>query len=301
MKAQSIAFYSVAAALALTYTTAHNDVFKITSRNPASTCAKAPAKKPVAKKKVVTNNEMKQMKEKLAQLEAELKSKNDKDKEIDSLKNEIADLKSTIKDTKVKDNDEMQTALCLSKRHEAELEEQIKKQLLDKEDILKQFESFKAEMKSPKAPAAPVASVMQPANDNIIALLGQITSLLQSQQQMQMQFQTQMFSMFPQQNNNNNFAQAYSSVPSLSNSVGMYGPGMGIGFGGFNNIYAPAQQIQNPYSDVPMQRNQIPFSSGFSLNPSMPALSIGGGFNFNNSAPAMSDSFAPRMSLSQTI
>jgi hypothetical protein len=294
MKAQSIVFYSVAAALALTYTTSHNDIFKPTSRFPASTCEKTPAKKPVAKKKqVVTNNELKDMKEKLAKLEIELKSNNDKDKEIDSLKNEIADLKNKIKETKVKDSDEMQTALCLSKRHETELEGQIKKQLQDKEDILKHFESFKAEMKTPKAP------VVQSGNSDIVALLAQITSMLQSQQQMQMQFQTQMFSMFPQQNNN--FAPAFPSVPSLSSSVGMYGPGMGIGYGGFNNVYAPAQQIQNPYSGLTLQRTQIPFSNGFSLNPSMPALSIGGGFNFNNSAPTMSDSFTPRISISQTI
>ena len=343
MKAQSIAFYSVAAALTFSYLASKPEHTTLASRKPASSNivnVQVTVKNEQPTKTIVVNNkEVKALKSKLSQLEIKLKAqtstheneiaelkealkqakdpkevnalkkeiadisellKNSKSSdEIELLKNEIAELKKEIKEKSSIENDELQNSLCLSQRHEAELEKQVKKQLEDKEDILKQFEAFKTEMKMSKAPVAPtVVPAAAPANFDIVALMGQITSLLQSQQQMQMQFQTQMFSMFPQ-------TQYGPSMPSFSHSYpqslsnlggGMYGPGMGMGMGypgmeigGYNSM------IQNPYSQIPMERTQIPFDSGFNFSPTPTAMTIGGGFNFSNNLPSIADSFTPPM------
>lgn len=225
-----------------------------------------------------------------------------RDAKADSLQKELADLKLAMEDSKKKSSEELQTTQCNSKRHETELNEQIKKQLKDKEDILLEFESFKKEMKVTKEtkdlppPALPVAPV-QSGNSDIIALMAQITSMFQSQMQMQMQMQTQMFSMFQQQSNYNPYSQ-----PMLGNSLsnvfgGMGGYGIGMGMGGYNSM------SQNPYAAIPMERAQIPFDSGFNFGSiPAPAPTFGGGFNFSNNLPAMSGSFdQPILARTQVI
>lgn len=322
MKAHSLTFYSVAALLAFNLSSTKESIELPISRMPAAEQV-VDASTNVTAVSVVNvhvtlteqsekySNELKQLKIKLVSLEKELADKKQNDQQItEANQKEIADLKLSIKDSeaklkeiadlklamseaKNKAEEEIQTIQCNSKRHEAKLEEQIQKHLKDKEDILKEFESLKSEIKlskETKAAPAPVAGTPdQSSNSNLVALMAQITSMLQSQQQMQMQMQMQMFSMFPQTNYNPYAPSAMNN--SLSNTLGNYG-GYGIGVNGYNlsqNPYAAA--AQSPYSMIPMERSQIPFNSGFGLgsNAATPGFS---GYDFSN-LPATSDRFSP--------
>jgi hypothetical protein len=305
MKAHSLTIYSIATLMAFNFFSAKDITHSTASRMPSS--EKVSKNAPV-KKKVVSAKELKAIKAKKAKLESDLlakaqetkaakdaKEKQDADKKMDALRSEIAELAAVIKEAKAKDNDELQTSLCLSKRHEAELEEQIKKQLQDKEDILKEFESLKAEVKSSKTspgnPIPPAQPVVSPAgNSDIVALMAQITSLFQAQLQNQSQMQTQMINMFSQMNYN----LTPTSMMSNSLSTGMGGYGIGM-----NASYSP--YMYNPYSTaqgIPMERAQIPFDNGFNFGAAPSAPVFGGGFNFGTTLP-IANVNSPSLSLAQ--
>ena len=79
--------------------------------------------------------------------------------------------------------DDLKNSLCISKRNEAKLEEQLKRQLKDKEEVLKEVESLKKEIKEAKAPStAQLSAPAQAPSLDIVGLMAQITSLLQTQQ-----------------------------------------------------------------------------------------------------------------------
>jgi hypothetical protein len=305
MKAHSLTIYSIATLMAFNFFSVKNITHSTASRMPSS--EKVSKNVPV-KKKVVSAKELKAIKAKKAKLESDLlakaketkdakdaKDKQDADKKIEALRTEIAELAAVIKEAKVKDNEELQTSLCLSKRHEAELEEQIKKQLQDKEDILKEFESLKAEVKSSKTspgnPIPPAQPIVSPAgNSDIVALMAQITSLFQAQLQNQSQMQTQMINMFSQMNYN----LTPTSMMSNSMTTGMGGYGIGM-----NASYSPV--MYNPYSatqGIPMERTQIPFSNGFNFGAAPAAPVFGGGFNFGSTLP-IANVNSPSLSVAQ--
>ncbi len=194
MKAHSLTIYSLAAVLAFSYFSSKTPVQSKAVRAPSSIIefhvkindTKKDQVKPQPKKKVAVNNkEVKALKAKMAKLEAELAEKNKKDSEVAVLKKEIADLSLAIKESKeakAKENSELQTSLCLAKRSESQLEEKLKLQLKDKEDILKEFEALKAEIKAPKkevvAEVAPAPAPVQNPNADIVALMAQMTSMM---------------------------------------------------------------------------------------------------------------------------
>jgi hypothetical protein len=164
-----------------------------------------------------------------------------------------------------KELEEVQHSLCLSKRHEAELEEQLKKQLKDKEDILKEIDSLKTEVKQKKVVVAEPAPTPVPVAEkapqvDIVSLMAQLTSLLQIQQQNQFQLQSQMMNIYSSMNYN---LTPPSMINSLSN-ISAYGIGMNPGY----NF-----QIQNPYATMPLQipmvRSQIPLTTGFNFQNSI--------------------------------
>jgi hypothetical protein len=160
-----------------------------------------------------------------------------------------------------KELEEAQHTLCLSKRHEAELEEQLKKQLKDKEDILKEIDSLKAEVKQKKVVVSEPIIEKAPQVD-IVNLMAQITSLLQFQQQNQFQLQSQLQMMNIYSPMNYNLTQP-SMINSLSN-INAYGIGLNPGY----NF-----QMQNPYATMPLQipmvRTQIPLTTGFNFQNSL--------------------------------
>jgi hypothetical protein len=269
MKAHSLTIYSIAAICAFNYFSVKEISQAPASRMPASlknVKKKAPAK---------SASEVKALKEKLAILTAKLESKNKEIDKVESLKKEIADLTVSIKEAKIKDSEELQNSLCLSKRHETELEEQIKKQLKDKEEILQEFELLKKEVKQAKvSPPNPASVAVQPPvqlqgqgqNSDVVNLMAQITSMLQSQQQNQFQMQIQMMNMFSQMNYNLTPSSMMMSN-SLSSGLGGYGIGLGEGY---------SSLMQNPYSTVPMSspimRAQIPMNAGFDFTNTLPVL-----------------------------
>ncbi len=292
----------------------HTNSFK--GRMPAN--EQAPAKKVVAKKpaakKAVTSKEMKDLKTKLATLEQSLKNKEDlldqKTKEIEQLKNNRTDekiaaltkliedqrsdidkLRNDIKNSEVKDSTVAKEnkapsdiVLCKSESKGEKLEADVKKNLEDKEAVLKQIEGLKKEndgLKSEIASSKPVEKKSS-ENSELIALMSQMTTMFTAQMQAQMQAQAQMLSMLTQIQGTM-FPQVSPYASDFSQ--GLAYPGYPGGNGGFNNIGIgwggmgvgiPANSqwsaYSNPYAMPEMNRQPAQTQSDF-------------GFTFNNREP----------------
>jgi hypothetical protein len=134
---------------------------------------------------------------------------------------------------------------CLSKNENAKVEEDVKKQLKDKEDVLKEIAALKSENEELKKKSEKPKAEIKANNEDVVSLLSQITNLLMSQQQAQLQLQNQMFSMMsmmPMNSNSMNmnpYALSYDytsyhsspysySYPSLNDTIGFYGSNIGI-------------------------------------------------------------------------
>lgn len=281
-------------------------------------------------------DEVAKLKTKLNKLELELKNKEEiiakKSKEFESdgtneanhkienlnlllnkQKDEIAALEVQIKNAEDKNKNELALALCQAQLHSSKLEEEMKKLLKDKEDILKEIKS----LKDKKDESAQVASEEKittrfikkdEVNDTTINLLTQLTNLLISQQQSQNQMQLQMYSLLQNQSayNFNDYASLnynpnlfsgvqaiensyapnsnYNGYPGLNRSFGLYGNNYGIGLSAGNNLY----NSPGVYSDSISARTP---SSIFPTNDLIPSSR---GFNFNlpqNFSPIMQPSF----------
>lgn len=182
MKANKLFFCALAVSVLSIHSMSPSDFIAHTesirgNRAPASEAApvkKAPAKKAIAKK-AVTSKEMKDLQDKLAKLEIDLKNKQDlldqKTQEVDQLRNSKTDekidaltklivdqkadidkLKSDIKNSEVKDvkfvnqsKTSVQVVVCKSESKGEKLEADMKKLLEDKEAVLKQVDGLKKE------------------------------------------------------------------------------------------------------------------------------------------------------------
>ncbi|MBC7537771.1 MAG: hypothetical protein H7281_03060 [Bacteriovorax sp.] len=174
MKANKLIFCTVASLLSIQSMSPDLiiNLQQSAGRMPAS--AATPAKKVVVKK-AVTSKEMKDLKDKLAQLEVDLKNKeillDQKAKEIELLKNnkteekidaltkliveqkaDVDKLKNDIKNSEVKDvkilnqnKVAVEVVVCKSESKGEKLEADIKKLLDDKEEVLKRVDGLKKE------------------------------------------------------------------------------------------------------------------------------------------------------------
>jgi hypothetical protein len=191
---------------------------------------------------------------------------------------------------KKKANQEITVALCQAQKHANELESELKKLLKDKEDIMKELKEIRllSEKSRDKKDDKPSDKndESKPSSKEIarntddkkikrkggfsneqekfdysdyssVAMMGQITSLLLSQQQAQTQMQMQMFSMLNTLVNKNSRSNYNSSenldpynfygiqsvgsigygYPSLTDSFNYYGNNIGISHYNYNNPF----------------------------------------------------------------
>lgn len=252
-----------------------NILVKLNSRQPAS------------------SSEVDDLKNKLEKLESDLKSKEeiiaiktkaleelgtdeanlkiDKlNKLLDNQKNQILILEEKIKTAEEKNNNELAKALCQAQLHSSKLEEELKKMLKDKEEVLNEIKLLKE-----KKDSGIVDSEIKDhkTNDNFkesevnVALLAQITNLILSQRQAQEQMQSQMYSMMPFQTSNSNvdysvigfnpytylglqntlsFNSNYTGYPGFSSPIGYFGNNFGLGIGiSANNHFLNSTNVFN--------------------------------------------------------
>lgn len=269
---------------------------------------KVPTKKIVAKK-IVTSKEMKALQEKLAKLESDLKNKEDlldkKSQEIEQLKDkkydekienlnqlvldqksDIENLRLEIKNSQVKASEVKEekpkqeknvndTSVCKAELKGEKLEADVKKQLEDKEAVLKELEGLKKEneelktkvaTKSPEKKSDEQKLDAKNQNADLIALMSQMTSMFSAQMQAQMQLQIQTMNMLSQMQTN---FMPQMNPYSMTNTLGSQdlGLGYGIGIPAFNTPWT--NDFQNPYSaSLPQlirQPAQAPVFNGFNF------------------------------------
>jgi myosin heavy subunit len=193
-----------------------------------------------------------------------------------------------------KENDELKLKLTAAP--------EVKKQEIAKTEVKAEVKVEKEEsIAEDKAPVAKKSQALDKKleNSELMALMSQMTTMFTTQMQSQMQMQVQMMNMLSQMQTNmmpqtnpyspslysNNFMNNYAhGYPSLNDSIGSYGLGMGLGISAQSS---PWSDYSNPYSMAPsIKRQQLsaPADFGFSFNQAPYAIR---GFDFNQ-APAAS-------------
>ncbi|MGZ3787058.1 MAG: hypothetical protein ACXVLQ_00965 [Bacteriovorax sp.] len=167
---------------------------------------------------------------------------------------------------------------CKAEAKGEKLEADVKKQLEDKEVVLKQFDGLKKD-----------SSQNTSDHSELIALMSQITTMFSTQMQGQMQLQIQMMNMLAQMQNSMTPQMSPYSFNSNDNSFyGLKSPynlNDSIGLGGWE-VGIPAYNSQwsghlTPYSIMPeitRQPAQAQSDFGFNFNSQVPALR---GFDFS--------------------
>ena len=200
---------------------------------------------------------------------------------------------------------EIANLLCLAKNEAAKLSEEVKKLLKDKEEVVAEVNKLKKENEEIKNKTSEEKVKKPVSNEDVLAMLSQMTNLMLSQQQLQMQMQNQMFSMMnPMSNissmnmfnqfnpyaynpynlnfnygfNSGIYSSPYPSMNSMDGIMGFYGNSIGLG-STFNNgshygypstsqVFQPVEQNRAPaaqYSMLPEQNLQ-PQIRGFDLS-----------------------------------
>ncbi len=108
-----------------------------------------------------------------------------------------------------KEEDKKDEIQCLKDDKSSKLEEEIKKLMADKESILKEIADLKKKKEEPakkeedKKEEVKKPVVKKEAQEDVLGIMSQLTSLMMSQQQQQMMMMQEMFSMFSMSNFSN--------------------------------------------------------------------------------------------------
>lgn len=200
---------------------------------------------------------------------------------------------------------EIANLLCLAKNEAAKLSEEVKKLLKDKEEVVAEVNKLKKENEDIKNKTSEEKLKKPVSNEDVLAMLSQMTNLMLSQQQLQMQMQNQMFSMMnPMSNissmnmfnqfnpyaynpynlnfnygfNSGIYSSPYPSMNSMDGMMGFYGNSIGLGstfnsgshygYPSTSQVFQPVEQNRAPaaqYSMLPEQNLQ-PQIRGFDLS-----------------------------------
>ena len=250
--------------------------------------------------------------DKISELTQSIKDENhqisDLVKAIQDGKADIANLREEVKKSQalpqVKVEDKKPEAIvdnCHAKQQSAKLVEEVKSEIKDVNKVIEKVEEkvvVNNDKKDDKKDEDKVEAKSQKAvaidNSDTINLMAQMTSMFSAQMQAQMQMQLQMMSMLaqmqssmmPQQN-------SLLSPPSMPWALNSY-PGFGSygGFPSFNDQIGISSQVspwsdyQNPYTLMPLKRQQV-LQSPLGATQA-PAVAPINGFDFN-AAPATSE------------